>query len=100
MYGGHVSRAFFSGQCIEFDKWFRDELPPQEYSNEETEAGFQKLNETFGFYATLDMIARYVGEDDERLVKKWSVMRFYTKVRYLAWRAHTQKEYSRLMEKK
>lgn len=100
MYGGHVCGKFFSRQCIEFNQWLADELPPQEYTNEEIEAGFQKLSETFGSYATLDMVARYVSEDDERLIKKWSLIRFYTKVRYLAWKAHSQKRYSEIMSKK
>lgn len=48
----------------------------------------------------MDMIARYVGMDDEELIRTWSVNRFYTKVKYLAWKAYDQKKYQEIMSKK
>lgn len=100
MCGGHGRRVFFSGQVYRYGKRIKDELPPQEYSSEEEEAGFVKVNEAFGFLATLDSVARYVGQDDDIILKTWSVNKFYNKLLYIAWRAHAQKEYSRIMNKK
>ena len=99
MPGGHVCGKFFSGQVLEFTKRLADELPAQEYTNEEVEAGFKTIAETFGFYATLDNIARYVGQADKEVLK-WNVNEFYTKVKYLAWRAHAQREYQAILNKK
>jgi hypothetical protein len=83
---------------LEFNKWLADELPPQEYTAEETQAGFIEFSKAFGFYATLDNIARYLGISDKEALKL-SVDEFYMKVKYLAWRAHTQKEYQRILNK-
>ena len=99
MYGGHGGRFFFSSQVLEYAKRLVDELPPQEYTTEEEQAGFRTLGETFGFYATLDSVARYVGKDDEEVLK-WSVNRFYLKLKLISWRAHFQKEYQRIMNNK
>jgi len=99
MRGGHECRVFFSGQVLKYAQRLVDELPPQEYTAEEEKAGFPKLYEAFGFYATLDSVARYVGKDDEEVLK-WSVDRFYTKLKFISWRAHFQKEYHRIVNKK
>ena len=99
MYGGHGCRFFFSGKVLEYAKRLVDELPAQEYTTEEEQAGFKQLGETFGFYATLDGVARYVGKDDEEVLK-WSVNKFYTKLKLIAWRAYYQKEYQRIMNNK
>ena len=92
MPGGHECGKFFSGQVLEYSKRLADELPTQEYTDAEEQAGFKRISETFGFYATMDNIARYVGEDDEEVLK-WSVNKFYTKVKYLAWRADAQSQH-------
>ena len=99
MPGGHECWLFFSGKVLEYAKRLVDELPAQEYTNEEEKAGFPQIYETFGFYATMDTIARYVGKDDEEVLK-WSVNKFYTKLKFIAWRSHAQKEYQRIMSKK
>lgn len=99
MPGGHECGKFFSSQVLEYSKRLADELPTQEYTNEEEQAGFKRISETFGFYATMDNIARYVGEDDETVLK-WSVNKFYTKVKYLAWRADAQRKYQDILNKK
>ena len=75
-----------------------DELPPQEFTIQEEKAGFPQLFETFGFYATMDSVARYVGKDDEEVLK-WSVNKFYTKLKWMAWQSYTQKEYQKIMNK-
>ena len=99
MFGGHGSRIFFSGKVLEFVKRLNDELPPSEYTYEEEASGFQRLNKAFGFYGTLDFIARYVNQTDKEVLK-WNVNEFYTKLKFLSWKAHAQKEYSRLMQEK
>lgn len=99
MPGGHECGKFFSSQVSKYSKWLADELPAQEYTNEEEQAGFKRISEAFGFYATMDNIARYVGESDET-VMRWSVNKFYAKVRYLAWRADAQRKYQDILNKK
>ena len=99
MHGGHECRQFFSGQFIEHNKRITAELPPQELSQEEIDAGVADISKAFGFYATMDNIARYVGADDKEVLN-WSVNRFYTKVKYLAWRAHAQKRLSEILKDK
>ena len=84
---------------LEFNKRLADELPPQEYTPEEEAAGFRGISETFGFYATMDNIARYLGVSDKEVLKL-SVNDFYTKVKYLAWRAHAQKELQNILNTK
>lgn len=99
MHGGHGGRLFFYGQVTEFAKQLINELPQAEYSNEEKEAGFEEIAEAFGFYATLDNIARYVGQDDD-IVIKWPLGKFYTKLKLLAWRADATKKYREIMDRK
>ena len=84
---------------LEFNKRLADELPTQEYSPEEEAAGFRRISETFGFYATMDNIARYLGVSDKEVLKL-TVNEFYTKVKYLAWRAHAQKELQNILNQK
>ena len=99
MPGGHECGEFFYGQVLKFNKWIADELPPQEYSPEEEAAGFRGISEAFGFYATLDNIARYMGLTEEEALKL-TVNQFYTKVKYLAWRSHAQKELQRILSQR
>lgn len=99
MSGGHECRAFFFSKVTEFANWLAGELPNEGYTDEEVEAGFKRLSMAFGFYATLDHVARYVGKADEEVIL-WPLGQFYTKLRFLAWRAHAQKEYSKLLNKK
>jgi len=96
MPGGHVGGVFFSSKVSGYAVRIVDELPSQGYTSEEEQAGFKQINETFGFYATLDTIARYVGQSDKEVLK-WSVNEFYNKLKLLSWRAHAQKEYHRIM---
>ena len=49
----------------------------------DVQAGLLELNKTFRFYATLDMVARYVNLPDE-VVSMWSYNKFYSKVVYLS----------------
>jgi hypothetical protein len=100
MPGGHECRGFFSGQVSKFRERFADELPPTETTPEESEAGFGKVSEAFGFYGTLDLVAKYVGQDEERLVKTWDVNRFYTKLKWMAWNEYTKKKYAEIMRDK
>ena len=99
MSGGHECRDFFYTQSVEHSKRIIDELPKGEYSAEEEEAGFKRISEAFGFYGTLDTVSRYVGLPDKEVLK-WSVNEFYTKLKLLSWRAHSQKEYARIMKSK
>ena len=90
MPGGHERRHFFYSQVRKYKEGLANELPVSDYSAEEETAGFKRLNETFGFYATLDNIARYLGCSDQEALRL-TVREFYTKVKYLAWRSHCQK---------
>ena len=99
MHGGHGGRLFFSGQVLKYANKLHDELPQEGYTFEEEEAGFESLAKAFGFYSTLDNIARYVGQTDKEVLK-WSTNEFYTKLKLLAWRAHAQKKYGEIMANK
>jgi hypothetical protein len=99
MCGGHVCRLFFSRQVLEYAHRAADSLPESGYTTEEEEAGFKKINETFGFYGTLDSVARYVNQSDKEVLK-WSADDFYNKLKLMAWRAHAQKRYSEIMNAK
>lgn len=96
MLGGHGGRLFFSGQVLEYSKRLVDELPTQEYTIEEQQAGFEEISKAFGFYATLDSIARYVNEPDESVIK-WSVIKFYSKLKLLAWKEDAKKKYRKIL---
>lgn len=99
MPGGHECGYFFYAQVRKYKEELANELPVSNYTSEEEAAGFKRLNETFGFYATLDNIARYLGCSDQEALRL-SVREFYTKVKFLAWRAHCQKEYNEILNKK
>ena len=99
MSGGHVGWVFFFNKVSEYSDRLRNELPETSYTAQEEEAGFMELSQTFGFYQTLDTVARYVGEDDEQVLK-WSTSRFYNKLKLLAWRAHVQNKYQKIVSKK
>lgn len=99
MRGGHECGDFFYGQVRRFKAWLADELPVSEYSPDEEAAGFRRISETFGFYSTLDKIARYLGCSDQQALRL-SVNEFYTKVRYLAHLAKAQKEYNDILNAK
>ena len=74
---------------LKFNEWLANELPPEEYAPENEP--ISRVAKAFGFYSVLDNVARYVGSDDQE-VERWSVNKFYTKVRYLAWMAHADRE--------
>lgn len=99
MPGGAGSRNFFSNQVHEYSNRLVDELPETKYTADEEEAGFKRLSETFGFYASLDNIARYVGQTDQEVLK-WSVNEYYTKLKLLSWRADAQRKYQDIMKNK
>jgi len=97
MPGGAECRAFFSRQAVEFANGLTDELPVMGLTEEEMAAGWEDFFKAFGFYGTLDRVARYVGQDDE-VVAKWSVRRFYTKLKLLSWRAYYEKRYQKILK--
>ena len=55
-----MSAGTFYSQVRKYKEGLADELPVSNYTSEEEAAGFKRLNETFGFYATLDNIARAI----------------------------------------
>ena len=99
MPGGHVGRIFFSRQILEYAHGVFNSLPESEYTTEEEAAGFRQINETFGFYGTLDSVARYVNQPDKEVLK-WSADEFYNKLKLISWRSHTQKKYQEIMNKR
>lgn len=99
MRGGHECGAFFYAQLSEFKRKLADELPVSEYTPEEEEAGFRRISEAFGFYGTLDKVARYLGCSDKEALRL-TVNEFYTKLKYLAWMADAQKQYREILNKK
>lgn len=97
--GGRWFRQFFYNQVLSFEDQHAKQLPSSSYTPEEVEAGYEKLNNSFGFLLTLDNISTHTGIPEDELLGKWSVRRFYTKVKMLAWQAYCQKEYSRIVSK-
>lgn len=99
MFGGLGVGKFFSSQVHSFVVGLVDELPSERYSDEEEAAGFPEIGRVFGFYATMDAVARYVIEADKSVLK-WNVREFYTKLKYMAWMKHAVKEHQRLLAEK
>jgi hypothetical protein len=48
---------------------------------------------------TLDNISTHTGITEDELLGKWSVRRFYNKVKMLAWKANCEKEYNKIVSK-
>lgn len=99
MRGGRERWSFFRNQSTGFLAEHSANLPESGYTEEEEEAGFKRLNETFEFYATLDLLT---GGDilKQNAVMKMPVREVYFKIRYMAWRSHIEKEYRRIMTQK
>jgi predicted nucleotidyltransferase len=54
--------------------------------------GIEQVFKAFGFLAVLHNVSQRVGLPEDELLK-WSVRRFYTKTKLLAWLDHAEKEY-------
>jgi hypothetical protein len=62
-------------------------------------AGLPRLSEEFGFSATLFRVSREMSMNPE-LFMTWTAREFYHMVRFLAWEADHQREYSKIMGEK
>lgn len=89
-------RRFFFLKSDELLKWFSEKLPPYKPDPEEVEAGYEKLAQAFGSFATIIEAAKELGVNPEVLLK-WSAKEFYTTQLYLSHRAAVRAEFNRLI---
>ena len=99
MHGGHGCRKFYVGEVDRIDRQHQEKLPKSEYSNEEIQAGFDRLASTFGFTGTLHYLVKELGVYKEEEIERWELYRFNHKLVYLAWQSYTVKEYNKIISK-
>jgi len=99
MYGGLGDRKFYIGEVARIEQWHSSNLPPQGYTPEQTEAGYERLATKFGFYSTLLFMEKVTPFKRTELLE-WTVEEFKHNLRYIAWQGYTNDKYEEIMKKK
>ena len=99
MWGGHGHRKFYLNEVRRIEKNHKDNSPPGGYSEDEVNAGYPKLAETFGFYSTLLFMEVQTQHKRSELLT-WTVAEFYHNLRYIAWKGYFDKKYSDIIKSK
>ena len=97
--GGRDIGKFFYDQIEQLISWHSGQLPDYTPEPEEVEAGFERLQEVFGSFATITEVGITLGLDPDILLN-WSARRFWTTQLYLSHKSHVQAEYSKLIMKR
>lgn len=99
MFGGLGHRKFYVNEIDRLESEHREKLPGSKYTNEEIQAGFDRLANAFGFYGTLLYMEKETGFKRKEL-ENWTVYEFNANIQYLAWQAKAIKDYHDIMTKK
>lgn len=99
MYGGHGNRKFYIDQVNRIELEHSNKLPQTKYTNEELQAGFEKLASDFGSYSTLVYMEEKTGTSSKELLT-WSLGEYYYRIEYYAWQGSVMKKYNDIINKK
>lgn len=99
MYGGLGHRKFYRNEVIKYESEWRKKFPPNSYTSEEMQAGFDKLAKAVGFYGTILFMEKETPYNRDEL-ERWEIVKFKTNLWYIAWQNFTQKKYSEIIKKK
>lgn len=97
MRGGLGHRKFYLNELGRIESARVEKLPKTSYTDAQIEAGFEKLQRTFGFLGTLRHMEKETPYKRDELLK-WSVAEFHTEFMYLAWESKIMKDYGRILK--
>ncbi len=99
MWGGHGHRKFYLNEADRIERERIANLPKGGYSDAQIEAGFERLQRTFGFLGTLLYMEKETPYKRHELLL-WSVAEFNTNFAYLAWHGHFMEKYAEIQKRK
>ena len=99
MWGGLGNRKFYVTEIDRIERKWSDQSPKSKLTNEEIEAGYDRLAKTFGFYRTLLFMEKKTPYKRDELLK-WSVQKFKHNLLFLSWESYTDQKFSEILEKK
>jgi hypothetical protein len=99
MRGGAGYRKFYITEAAGIEKRHVEQLPPGGYTKEQIQAGYDKLADTFGFFYTLRYLEA-VTPFKRTEILEWPLSAFKYELQYLAWKAHVDKKYHDIINKK
>ena len=99
MWGGHGHRKFYLAEVSRIDQRHQSQIVKSEYTNDEIQAGFDRLGQKFGFYGTLLYLEKETPFNRKELLK-WSVAEFNYNLVYLSHYNNTIKKYQEILDLK
>ena len=98
-YGGAGCGKFYASEYSRIERHHADNTPASGFTPDQLEAGYEKLNRTFGFFGILVFLEKETSTPREKILK-WSVAEFKLNLRYIAWTNEINKRYGEILEKK
>ncbi len=99
MYGGHGNRKFYVTEIHRIETEHKNRLPKSRISDEEIQAGFERLNTKYGFFSTLNHLEKELPFTRDQ-IERWSVREFHYQVEYLRDLGEVTKRYSDIITKR
>ncbi len=99
MRGGLGSGKFYVSEVGRIEQNHAANLPPTGYTDEQIQAGYEKLAKSFGFYSTLLFMEKQTPFTRDQLLE-WTVRDFKFNLRYISWKNHIDEEYAKIMRDK
>ena len=99
MRGGRGSGKFYVTEIDRIEESWSKRYPKSKLTDEEIEAGYDRLARTFGFYRTLLFMEKATPFNRQELLK-WSVEDFKYNHLYLSWESHTAEKHSKILSDK
>lgn len=97
MWGGHGDRKFYLDEVDRIESARIAQLPKSNYTDAQIQAGFERIQRTFGFYSTLLYMENSTSYKRDELLM-WTVAEFYTNFAYLAWTSHALEKYHQILK--
>ena len=99
MSGGTWHRKFYIGEVDRIEQSFASRSPKTTLTDQEIEAGYDRLAKSFGFYRTLLFMEKKTPYKRDELLK-WTVQQFKHNLLFLSWESYTDQKYSEILERK
>lgn len=99
MRGGHRHGGFYLGEVKRVEESYALRFPKFEYTPQQVQAGYAKLDQSFGFARTLRYLESQTPYKRDELVR-WSVAEFKYELLQIAWDNFTERKYDEIMKKK
>lgn len=97
MWGGHGHRKFYTAEVLKIEEVRIKNLPKSNYTDSQIEAGFEKLQRTFGFFSTLLYMEKETPYKRDEILN-WTVAEFNTNFAYIAWHNHIMGKYQDILK--